>query len=161
MHVNGKVMNNFVHAGSIRERDLAMLGDIREIQVVRGPGSAVYGAGALPGVIDIRTFDGLLDANREDICTARLLATWDSSAAHALTFGVEFMHGPTLGFTFVQVPVTANRAHMMFHFTIRSAAGCNRPQARPLATKADSVLILLIMPETADPFGRFSRAKTS
>jgi iron complex outermembrane receptor protein len=56
--VNGKVMNNFVHAGAISERDLAMLGDIKEIQVIRGPGSAVYGAGALIGVIDIRTFDG-------------------------------------------------------------------------------------------------------
>lgn len=56
--VNGKVMNNFVHAGAISERDLDMLGDIQEIQVVRGPGSAVYGAGALLGVIDIKTFDG-------------------------------------------------------------------------------------------------------
>jgi len=56
--VNGKVMNNFVHAGSLSERDLTMLGDIEEIQVVRGPGSAVYGAGALSGVIDIKTFDG-------------------------------------------------------------------------------------------------------
>ena len=56
--VNGKVMNNFAHAGAISERDLVMLGDIKEIQVIRGPGSAVYGAGALIGVIDIRTFDG-------------------------------------------------------------------------------------------------------
>jgi outer membrane receptor protein involved in Fe transport len=56
--VNGKVMNNFVHAGALSERDLSTLGDIREIQVIRGPGSAVYGAGALIGVIDIRTFDG-------------------------------------------------------------------------------------------------------
>ncbi|HXE43407.1 MAG TPA: TonB-dependent receptor plug domain-containing protein, partial [Candidatus Baltobacteraceae bacterium] len=56
--VNGMVMNNFVHAGAISERDLGMLGDIQEVQVVRGPGSAVYGAGALIGVIDIKTFDG-------------------------------------------------------------------------------------------------------
>jgi outer membrane receptor protein involved in Fe transport len=56
--VNGRVMNNFVQAGAISERDLSMLGDIKEIQVIRGPGSAVYGAGALIGVIDIRTFDG-------------------------------------------------------------------------------------------------------
>jgi iron complex outermembrane receptor protein len=56
--VNGRVMNNYVHAGALSERDLNLLGDIKEIQVVRGPGSAVYGAGALIGVIDIRTFNG-------------------------------------------------------------------------------------------------------
>lgn len=56
--VNGMVMNNYASAGAISERDLDMLGDIQEIQVVRGPGSAVYGAGALIGVIDIKTFDG-------------------------------------------------------------------------------------------------------
>lgn len=56
--VNGKVMNQLTHAGALSERDLRMLGDIREIQVVRGPASAVYGAGAIAGVIDIRTFDG-------------------------------------------------------------------------------------------------------
>lgn len=56
--VNGRVMNNFVQAGALSERFLPMLGDIKEIQVIRGPGSAVYGAGALIGVIDIRTFDG-------------------------------------------------------------------------------------------------------
>ena len=56
--VNGRVMNNSVQAGAISERDLTMLGDIQEIHVIRGPGSAVYGAGALIGVIDIRTFNG-------------------------------------------------------------------------------------------------------
>jgi outer membrane receptor protein involved in Fe transport len=56
--VNGQVMNNYVHAGALSERDLGLLGDIQEIQVVRGPGSAVYGAGALIGVVDIKTFDG-------------------------------------------------------------------------------------------------------
>src|SRR6185369_4462960 len=40
--VNGKLMNNAVHGGALTERDLRMLGDIQEIQVVRGPGSAVY-----------------------------------------------------------------------------------------------------------------------
>jgi len=56
--VNGRVMNNFAHAGALSERDLNLLGDIKEVQVIRGPGSAVYGAGALIGVIDIKTFDG-------------------------------------------------------------------------------------------------------
>ncbi len=56
--VNGKVMNNLVHAGSLSEHDLVMLGDIKEVRVISGPGAAVYGAGALAGVIDIETFDG-------------------------------------------------------------------------------------------------------
>jgi outer membrane receptor protein involved in Fe transport len=56
--VNGKVMNNYAVAGAISERDLVMFGDIKEIRVISGPGSAVYGAGALSGVIDIQTFDG-------------------------------------------------------------------------------------------------------
>src|SRR6185437_12755933 len=51
----------------------------------------------------VRTeFDGILDANREDIYTARLLATWKSSTINSLTFGTEFRHGeyglPVLGY---------------------------------------------------------------
>lgn len=61
--VNGRVMNDRVHYGAISERDLPMLGDINRIEVVRGPGSAMYGPGALFMVINIitdtpRTFEG-------------------------------------------------------------------------------------------------------
>jgi iron complex outermembrane receptor protein len=56
--VNGKVMNELTHAGAVTERDLMTLGDIEEVRVVRGPGAAVYGAGAISGVIEIKTFDG-------------------------------------------------------------------------------------------------------
>ncbi|MBI3716036.1 MAG: TonB-dependent receptor plug domain-containing protein [Betaproteobacteria bacterium] len=56
--VNGKVMNEATHAGAITERDLLLLGDIKEVRVVRGPGSAVYGAGAIAGVVEIETFTG-------------------------------------------------------------------------------------------------------
>lgn len=61
--VNGRVMNDRMHYGAISERDLPMLGDINRIEVVRGPGSAMYGPGALFMVVNIitdspRNFEG-------------------------------------------------------------------------------------------------------
>lgn len=53
--VNGRVMNERTHYGVLSERDLPLLGDIHYINVVRGPGSATYGAGAVSMVIDIVT----------------------------------------------------------------------------------------------------------
>jgi outer membrane receptor for ferrienterochelin and colicins len=54
--VNGRTMNNRTHYGGVPERFLSQLGDIASIEVVRGPGSAMYGPGAINGVINIRTF---------------------------------------------------------------------------------------------------------
>ena len=57
--VNGKKMNTMTSdGGAVTERWFPLLGDIRRITVVNGPGSAVYGAGAIAGVINIETFDG-------------------------------------------------------------------------------------------------------
>jgi len=53
--VNGRVMNDRVHYGALSERDLPMLNDINRVEVVRGPGSAMYGPGALYMVINIIT----------------------------------------------------------------------------------------------------------
>ena len=55
--VNGRSME--VHAsdgGAVTERWFSMLGDIRRITVVSGPGSSVFGPGAIAGVINIETF---------------------------------------------------------------------------------------------------------
>lgn len=41
--VNGRVMNEHTSFGVMSERDLPMLRDIHQIDVVRGPGSALYG----------------------------------------------------------------------------------------------------------------------
>ncbi len=54
--VNGRVMNERTHLGAISERDLVMLSDIHHIDVVRGPGSAQYGPGAVSMVINIITY---------------------------------------------------------------------------------------------------------
>jgi outer membrane receptor for ferrienterochelin and colicins len=53
--VNGKELNEHTNYGAISERDLPMLTDIHHIDVVRGPGSALYGVGALAMVINIVT----------------------------------------------------------------------------------------------------------
>jgi iron complex outermembrane receptor protein len=57
--VNGITMNNRMLFGANDERDLPMMGDINTVDVVRGPASATYGSGALAGVIDVNTYNGL------------------------------------------------------------------------------------------------------
>jgi outer membrane receptor protein involved in Fe transport len=68
--VNGRIMNQRTIYGAISERFMPMLGDIESIEVVRGPGSSVYGPGAINGVISIRTSsqaasDGLVISFRQ------------------------------------------------------------------------------------------------
>jgi outer membrane receptor for ferrienterochelin and colicins len=55
--VNGRVMNEHTHFGALTERDLVMLQDIHHVDIVRGPGSAMYGPGAISMVINIVTFN--------------------------------------------------------------------------------------------------------
>ena len=55
--VNGRIMNEHTHYGALTERDLVMLQDIHHIDIVRGPGSALYGPGAISMVINIVTFN--------------------------------------------------------------------------------------------------------
>jgi len=55
--VNGRVMNERTHYGALSERDLVMLADIHHVDIVRGPGSALYGPGAVSMVINIVTYN--------------------------------------------------------------------------------------------------------
>jgi iron complex outermembrane receptor protein len=55
--VNGRVMNERTHYGALTERDLVLLQDIHHIDIVRGPGSALYGPGAISMVINVVTFN--------------------------------------------------------------------------------------------------------
>jgi outer membrane receptor protein involved in Fe transport len=55
--VNGRVMNERTHYGALSERDLVLLTDIHHIDIVRGPGSALYGPGAVSMVINIITYN--------------------------------------------------------------------------------------------------------
>jgi len=57
--LNGRVMNiKAGDGGAITERWFSTLGDIKKITVINGPGSAIYGSGAIAGVISIETFSG-------------------------------------------------------------------------------------------------------
>ncbi len=57
--VNGRSMNiKASDGGAVTERWFSMLGDIRRITIVCGPGSAVYGPGAIAGIINIETWTG-------------------------------------------------------------------------------------------------------
>lgn len=56
--VNGKQLNSKSLYGSISELELWDLGDIRQVDIVRGPGSVTYGPSAVAGVIRIITHDG-------------------------------------------------------------------------------------------------------
>jgi len=59
LRVNGQVMNQRMYVGVDAERSMPLLGDLRKVTVVYGPGSATYGAGALAGVINLETYNGL------------------------------------------------------------------------------------------------------
>ncbi len=63
--VNGKILNHRSKIGATTELDFPMLSGIKDITVIRGAGSAVYGPGAIAGVIDIKTFDGKTLENNE------------------------------------------------------------------------------------------------
>lgn len=56
--LNGKVLNPRSKIGAISKLDFPMLTDIKEITVARGSCSAVYGPGAMSGVISVKTYDG-------------------------------------------------------------------------------------------------------
>ncbi len=57
--VNDRSMNiRASDGGAVTERWFSMLEDIRRITVVNGPGSAVYGPGAIAGIINIETWNG-------------------------------------------------------------------------------------------------------
>lgn len=53
--VNGRVINDQTRACAITELDLMYLKDINHIDIVRGPGSGLYGPGAVSMVINIIT----------------------------------------------------------------------------------------------------------
>jgi outer membrane receptor for ferrienterochelin and colicin len=57
--VNGRVMNHKALLGAFSERFMPLLGDIAFVEIVRGPGSAIYGPGAINGVINIQTHSPL------------------------------------------------------------------------------------------------------
>jgi outer membrane receptor protein involved in Fe transport len=54
--MNGHRMNEPIEGGATGLNYLVPVGNIQKIEMLRGPGSALYGSGAVAGVIDIVTF---------------------------------------------------------------------------------------------------------
>ena len=84
--VNGRIANQRTIYGAISERFVPLFGDIESIEVVRGPGSSVYGPGAINGVISIKTLtrasDGVTTAFRQGFVEGYTLG--EVRFAHAL-----------------------------------------------------------------------------
>jgi iron complex outermembrane receptor protein len=58
LRLNGQNLNiKASDGGAVTERWFSMLGDIKKITVISGPGSSIYGPGAIAGVINIETFN--------------------------------------------------------------------------------------------------------
>ena len=98
LRVNGRVMNQRFVVGADSERDLPLLRDMKSVKVVRGAGSPIYGAGAIAGVINITTFNGLtfegFDATVRQGFEQRMTTTelrwgisWDQDTSAFLYYG--------------------------------------------------------------------------
>ncbi len=70
------------------------LGDIKKIEIIRGPGSALYGTNAFTGVINILTKD-VIDMKANEV--AATYGTWDTGSIH-MYGGREFEDGEISGF---------------------------------------------------------------
>lgn len=56
--VNDKIMNYRTLEGAESERHVMLMGDLYQVDVLRGPGSVIYGPGALSGFIQLKTHTG-------------------------------------------------------------------------------------------------------
>ncbi len=86
--VNGRILNQQTDFGAFTERDLPMMSDIERIEVVRGPGSALYGPGALVMVINMITYTGKTFQGTETTFKAGAIEKFASfEAKHGLKLG--------------------------------------------------------------------------
>ena len=91
--VNGQVMNERLHYGALSERDLPLLRDIHHIEVIRGPGSVLYGPGALFMVVNIITDNA--DTFQGTEVTGRFGAVDEFAGAEA-KYGKQFDDGSSI-----------------------------------------------------------------
>ncbi len=99
--VNGRVMNSKAHFGAKSELEQWDLSDIESIEIVRGPGSVTYGAGAVSGVISITTADS--ESNRSGGFAVRGFSKYNS---RGLTFQDTYNGGLFKLFTFASITKT-------------------------------------------------------
>ncbi|MDQ1271620.1 MAG: hypothetical protein QG591_250 [Planctomycetota bacterium] len=90
--INGHMVNNPLFGDAFRIFDDFPVGNIKRIEIIRGPGSAMYGENAFAGVINIITFDakdidgvrvssgyGSFDTKEEDIVFGETYGKFDVS----------------------------------------------------------------------------------
>lgn len=98
--VNGRTMNNRLYTGADIERGLPLLGDINKVSVVRGPASATHGAGAIAGVVNVETYNGL---TFEGVETSVRHGIVDAYTAGEVKFGGKFTEDSGIFFYYGQV----------------------------------------------------------
>ena len=109
--VNGRNMNvKATDGGAITERWISTLSDIRKVTVINGPGSAVFGPGAIAGVISIETYGGL-DFEGTD-------TTLRAGAGESF-LSAEIRHGERLG----------NGWGLFLHYGVEQASGAGDGRA--------------------------------
>ncbi len=94
--VNGRVLNQKAMNGISTEMENWDLNDIEKVEVIRGPGSVTYGAGAVAGVISITTKNSNTSTGTQ--AGYQYVSGYESNGAHFNTsFGTEnfssFLYG--------------------------------------------------------------------
>ncbi len=90
--LNGKVLNiRGKDGGAVTERWYSMLGDIEAIEVISGPGSVIYGPGAIAGVINIKTYSA--DTFKGLEATERVGGYGEEFASTEIKYGTVFENG--------------------------------------------------------------------
>jgi hypothetical protein len=65
LNVNGEFQNSTSRVGVLGEAYLGLMSDIKEVQMIIGPGSVVHGQGALAGVVNLELKDGRGEPQRQ------------------------------------------------------------------------------------------------
>ncbi|NQZ56361.1 MAG: TonB-dependent receptor, partial [Lentisphaeraceae bacterium] len=123
--VNGRVMNLRSFYGFDSEKMQSMLRDIAHIEVVRGPGSATFGPGAIAGVGSITTYNGLTFEGTEINATQ---GAFEQFTTFELKHSYRFDDQHALFFYFgVDDYLGADQKYSKIHTSHISAGGSNDP----------------------------------
>src|SRR5262249_23626148 len=111
VYVNGVLDNNIFEQAALGQTGRYPLADVKRVEVLAGPASALYGANAFNGVINIVTKDGVKDPGKHvDLLgggyykdrpgagvTAGLRGSWgkDHPVSYALSMYVFGTRGPS------------------------------------------------------------------
>ncbi len=136
LRVNGRLMNSKGHYGAKSELEQWDLSDIQRIEIVRGPGSVIYGPGAVAGVINIITHDA--DSSEGLKLKTRYISKYNSKG---LTISHGFNAEKFSVFSFASVTRTKGFDARHFIGTNNQTAGYVGedilPDSRPLDYFAD------------------------